>query len=686
VAVSTPKPARVVLSPELSSFLVEFSIALQKHAIYPEGHPSLGPAAMRLTALAARLMQDRPTLAFGVARHQLIIDGVATDPAQPVLRRLAETLHQHHLGAISLLPGVEDQEMSGALETLANEVGPDVTPLGLVSPGLLPTWPHLRLHPLTLERLELVDDEPGAPQGADAQAVRRQAQLWIGLANAALSRDSSSPPADAAPADSGPPDPTVVAKAIDDHDGAAAYDQVIVGYLLQIADELKSAPAADQGALRRRTSRLIGALRPDTLQRLVTMGGNVAQRRAFVLGATSGMAVESVVTILKAAAEASGQTISHGLVRMLSKLATHAESGQAQTKPVADRALREQVERLLSGWNLADPAPTSYVQTLQHLATGVGPEKTRPAKAGAYDIDDMHIVRTCLEVGASGPMVERAIGRAIDAGHVHSLQTLLSFLPPDRPTAAAETLRQRLGGARAMAVLVAAEPLDTRTLDGLLPHLSHDGYEVLLDTLIASESRATRRKLLERLAPIHLDVAPLIADRLRDERWYVQRNLLLLLQRLGQVPAEFSASQWTQHRDARVRYQSIALQLTLPHERQSALRAALEDKDERVAQLGLVAAQDTCPHSLIPLVAHFATNSRVREDLRIHAVKALARTRDRYARDTLMRLVHSGGAGGFFRPKLAPTPVVQATLRALSDFWPADAEVRQVLGTKAVRV
>lgn len=675
---SSPKTARVVLSSELSSFLVEFSIALQKHAIYPPGHPSLEPAAVRLTALAAQLLQERPTLAFGVARHQLIIDGVATDPGQPVLRRLAETLHQHHLGAVSLLPGVEAEEMRRALETLADEVGPDVTPLGLLSAGQLPVWPHLRLHPLTLERLELVDEDTAAPDGADAQAVRRQAQLWIGLANAAMSMDSAAPPADTPP-----PDPTVVARAIDDHDGVDAYDQVIVGYLLQIADELKSAPGKTHNALRRRTARLIGALRPDTLQRLVTMGGNVAQRRAFVLGATSGMAIESVVTILKAAAEASGQTISHGLVRMLSKLATHAEAGAEHTRPVADRELREQVERLLSGWNLADPSPTSYVKTLQHLATNAGPGEAPRGPATAYDIDAMHVVRTCLEVGGLGPMVERAMDRAIDAGHIHSLHAMLSYLPPDRPTAAADNLRRKLGGARAMSILVATDPLDLKTLDASLPSLSIEGYEVLLDTLIASESRATRRKLLERLAPTPLDVAPLITDRLHDERWYVQRNLLLLLQRLGQLPLDFSALPWLQHRDARVRSQGIALLLTLPDQRDAALRAALEDKDERIAQLGLVAAQETCPRLLIPLVAHFATNARVREDLRIQAVKALARTRDRYARDTLMRLVQ-GGTGMFGRRKPAPTPIVLATLRALADFWPADAEVNRVLGARTV--
>ena len=116
VAEAVSKGERVVLSRELSAFLVEISIALHKHAIYPAGHPSLEPAAARVTARAERLLEGRPTIAFGVARYQLIIDGVATDPNQPVLRRLAETLHRHHLGAMSILSGVQIGENSSALD------------------------------------------------------------------------------------------------------------------------------------------------------------------------------------------------------------------------------------------------------------------------------------------------------------------------------------------------------------------------------------------------------------------------------------------------------------------------------------------------------------------------------------------------------------------------------------------
>src|SRR6266566_4741477 len=290
-----PSGDRATLSRDLADFLIELSIALHKHAMYPEGHPSLAPAAAGLTRRAALLLEDRATISLGVARNQLVIEGVATDPKHPVLRELAGRLHRHHLGAITFRRGVEEGEVGAALRTLAIEAERTGQPLGLGDRDRLAAWPHVRLHALTYERLELTDqDGPAAGEG-DARA----AQLWVGLARAAL----ATAPEDSRPT---PTEPAVIAQAIDEHSKAEAtgYDQVIVGYLLQIAAELKT----------------------ETLQRLVAMGGDFAQRRQFVSDATDGMAVDAVLDIVKAAAESSHATISHSLVRLLSKLAVHAEA------------------------------------------------------------------------------------------------------------------------------------------------------------------------------------------------------------------------------------------------------------------------------------------------------------------------------------------------------------------------
>jgi len=657
-----------VLSRELTAFLVEFSVSLHKHAIYPSGHPSLEPAAARLTDIATRLLEGRATLAFGVARHQIIIDGVATDPKHPVLRRLAETLHHHQLGAMSILPGVTADEMYAALCALAKETPDDAgeqRPLDR---------PHVRFHPLSLDRLEIVDEDPSAAEDLDSEPRRKRAQLWVGLANAAMARDAEVDPLDTVP------DADDVAKAIDDRAGAAAYDQVVVGYLLQITEELKNSPSADHGALRRRTAKLIRAVRPETLQRLVTMGGNTAQRKAFVLGATTGMAMDSVVKILKAAAEASNQTISHGMVRMLSKMASHAERGEESLRPVAESELREQVDSLLSGWDLDDPSPSAYAKTLQHLATSVSAPDTTTDGDGepGYEMSPMHVVQIALEVGGTGPVIERGIDRALDAGHLHSLYTVLTFLPPGAAMTA-DLIRARLGSARAMQLLMSREPVDLKMLDALAPFLRIDGYEVLLDALITTNNRSTRRKLLERLAPTDLDVGPLIVARLDDERWYVQRNLLLLLERLCRVPPGFDVGRWTQHADPRVRYHGLSLQLNLQDQRESGIHAALIDSDERVRRLGLVACQSECPRPMIPLVAGLAANAQVGPELRMLAVKVLGTCRERPALATLLSLVN-GGTTWLGKPKLAVrSPVVLASLRALSGAWASEAEATRLL-------
>ena len=290
----------------------------------------------------------------------------------------------------------------------------------------------------------------------------------------------------------------------------------------------------------------------------------------------------------------------------------------------------------------------------------------------------MHVVQTALEVGGTGPVIERGIDRALDAGHLHSLNTVLTFLPPGAEMTA-DLIRHKLGSARAMEVLVAHEPVDLKLLDTLAPSVTIEGYEVLLNALLTTNSRGTRRKLLELLAQTDLDVAHLIVARLDDDdRWYVQRNLLLLLERLRRVPPGLDMTRWTHHEDPRVRYHGFSLQLNLG-EREPAIHGALIDSDERVRRLGLSTCQADCPRPMIPLICGLAADVHGSAELRMMAVKVLGTCRERHALETLLSLVN-GGKSWLGRPKLAPrSAVVLASLRALSGAWATDAEASRLL-------
>src|SRR5438132_513504 len=336
-----PSGDRATLSRDLADFLIELSIALHKHAMYPEGHPSLAPAAAGVTRRAGLLLLDRATLSLGVARQQLVIEGVATDPKHPVLAELAARLHRHHLGAVTFRRGVEAGEMASVLKTLA----------------------------------------------------------------------------------------------------------------------------VDAVALRRRTSRLIGALKPETLQRLVEMGGDFVQRRQFVYDATDGMAVDAVLDIVQAAADSSHQTISHSLVRMLSKLAAHAEAGAAKVRSQADAALRDQVRRLLEGWTLADPNPGAYGAALQRMARAA-PEGGAPAD-GAHSTEPDRIVAMALEVDAVNAHVLAAADRVVQAGRLGHLLDALADVPEAQ--GAAPEVWARLATADVVRQLAMQEPVDFKTLERLVP-------------------------------------------------------------------------------------------------------------------------------------------------------------------------------------------------------------------------
>src|SRR6266699_1647815 len=638
---------KAALSRELADFLIELSIALHKHAMYPEGHPSLAPAAAGVTRRAEHLFEERVTLALGVARQQLVIEGVATDPKNPLLSELAGRLHRHHLGAVTFHRGLRVNEVVDVLKTLAVEAERTGHPLGLGAPEQLRAW------------------ERGL----------RGAQLWVGLARAALS-------ADAMASGDGPPpatEPSVIAKAIDERQNNAAYDQVIVGYLLQIADELKHTGGAEAAALRRRTSKLVGALHPGTLRRLIEMGGDNAQRTKFAIDATHGLAVDAVLEIVRAMADASHKTVSDPLVRMLSKLAQHAEQGTAEARPQADEALREQVRALLQGWTLEDPNPDAYGKALHRMAAASPATSAR--STWQQTAEPLRIVQTALETGVLGFGAWRAIERLVAEHHVGDLVDLLAVSPS---TPDVGPLWTRVTSPDVVRELASTEPPDFATLDRVLPRLPVDGFEPLLDVLGASESRTTRRGLLDRLSHAPRELGPLIAARLaREIPWYVTRNLLLILDGLPALPDGFRAAAFIAHEDARVRREALKVSLNVPADREAALLGALRDADPRMVRVALTAALDDCPASALPLITQIAHDQTVASELRVLAIKVLGRVKNVVALTALLEIV-DGGKNWLGRPRLAARSLeLLAALMALAAGWRNDGRASALLALAA---
>ena len=661
------------LSRELSDFLIELSIGLHKNAIYPPGHPLLESATSGIARRIDALLQERSSLSLGVARQQLIIEGVATDDNNPVLRDLAQRLHRHHLGAVKFTQGVKIAEIDDVLATIAVDAGRRAKPLGLEGPEILQQWEHIRLFPLTFEQLQLLDEDPDAPDDNDKAEMRgdksRAAQLWIGLARAALAAESTDERLDSAEST----DPVMVAKAIDEHKKDAAYDQVVVGYLLQIAEELKAKGGKEAAALQRRISRLVSTLQPETLARLLEMGGDSRQRKKFVNAAAQGMAVDAVVELVQAAASTSGQNISHSLVRMLSKLAVHADEGSVLTRPAADGALREQVQQLISGWQLDDPNPDGYRLALDKMSRET--PVFQPTD-DALPCEPERLLAMGLEIQILGEPVWRSTDQLASRVDIAPLLDLLDSAPEGwmrdalwRHVATADRLYQQ----------IQRESVNVQVVQRLVNRMQLSAANPLLDMLESTDDRLAS-VFVDMLAGLGNDVGPLVVTRLTGARWSVQRLLLVILGKLTEFPTGFAPREFIRHADGSVRREALRMLIKVPAMRDMAIAAALSDPDERIVRLALGASMTNCPSEAARILMARADDTALSADLRALGIRALSSYR---SPDIVAFLVRRtlGRKRILRRRALAgKSPEMLAALAGLAVHWRSDPASQVVLG------
>ncbi len=186
---------------------------------------------------------------------------------------------------------------------------------------------------------------------------------------------------------------------------------------------------------------------------------------------------------------------------------------------------------------------------------------------------------------------------------------------------------QQLASSEIMELVVAAATAskDNTPAVRLLESLGPRAVGVLIDLLAEEEGAARRRTLIDVLARVATrDPAPVV-QRLDDPRWYVVRNLVLVLGKTGNSAAAGPIADLLNHEDHRVRVEALrattALSKDLPVD---AITAGLSDPHETVrhAAIGILAGREEEPAR----AALAATLSGGRVDVgdRLRIIRALA--------------------------------------------------------------
>ncbi len=646
---------------DLSAFLVQLSIALHKSAAYPPRHPMVAAAADVAVKTLGQLLCQRPTLALGVARNQLIIEGEATDPAQPVLRDLAQRLYRRQVGGLTFTPGVEQEEFAELLRALNAESA------GGERPDELPQWAHVRLHPLAFDQLRLADD---ADRGEALDTTNLQ-QLWSDLVGSALGRE----PGDGT--DARPLDPGALAQEIDAHAAEPAYARRVTHQLLEVARQARTDEGPDARPVNRQLADLLRTLKPETLRWLLTLGREAGERDQLALDMSRAMPVTAVIDLVRASSDEDQRTISHSLLRIFAKLAAHAEARRSEIE--ADQALREMVRDLLADWALKDPNPAGYGAMLEGFARpgGIARGAARAASKLSERGESLRLVQMALELGSAGEPVVAAVDALVEQQETAAVLDLLARAPAG--DAAAEVVWGRLPTRDELRRLLEQHEPDPTLLERLLRRLGLEAAEPLLDALVEADSRTTRRRLLTWLAQLGPAVGPMVLARLDSPHWYVVRNMLVLLGGVEPWPEGFSPAAYLVHSDARVRREALKLALRVPGLRDQGICTGLTDGDDLILRTALAAALDGCPTEAAPLLIDQLESRGPAPDVRVQIVRVLGTLSTPATRDCLIRraLARRRWLPG---RRLAPkSPEMVAAIGGLAARWPQDPAARDVL-------
>ena len=615
----------------VQTFLNELAVAVQKHAMYPPGHPALRTVSSDLASRLDELLDEQGTLSIHLAKGRLTVNGVEIRPGRALLDSLAARLHDHQIAGLHLQHGATDDELDDLIRSLALDADRSARPIGLEPADRRSAWAHIRLDPVEYDALRL-----GEETAADELPASREP------------KPSREPPASREPKPRGKIDRDVrlAAEALSD----VELPPELLELVGQIDESIDDPRAAGQLAA------LLREVRAEDLRQLLG-SQDAAFAARLVRRATSHLNPRAVVDLVEAAAASETRPVAPWLLRLLTKLAYYGEGATGQDTSDTDDALREVVHDLVDDWQLADPRPEAYAGTLGQLTratAGRSPEGARP-----YFAD--RLVMMGLELEMMGRMVVLAL-QELRGSRLSEVLGLLEAAADDNRVAQAMWSQVATAETLARALDNGAPEFDT--IDRLLPRVGLGAAGPLLDALVASSDPAVRVEFGRRLVHMGSVIAGAVVSRLEAGGPDATAALLAILNELGVHPHGLALEPFFDHSAPTVRAEAYRLAARSGREVEAMIRFALAETDPRLLAIGLAASDRVLPLEVGAMLQPLVSNPDLPVQLRVKAVQALSRCRDESALDALLRVATR--RRWLVRRTLAPPdPVVLEALQCI---------------------
>lgn len=681
--------------------LVDLSLWLARTAQYSASHPACRQLAEKTHASVSRALAEAGQIVVGVVKDEVLIGGAST--RHPTLRnRIGPCLHERGIMVLRVLDGVPLEELA-ALVDILNLPAQTVFDRGGVQrlameAGLARVQIEELAHDVTVEEREA--------QRRKARLSTFFKELLLGLLARHDIRDSL-----------GEhilellEHPEIAVAILEAQPGELA--EATAGLALMVRqEELRSGLDLDE-----KLRKILLSLSPRSRDKvLIGLPTLVDEFRTALGSAFDGLSDREVAAYAGPTLRAHADDLDVALYALAAAVPRQAkrltalrwaglsfldwpgddpvvsEALATMAQPVEDyysfwserAVLRSAAEQALAaGDGLGDVAPPPAASW---PPAAVDPRDVIPAFDGRRSVADLITMATrtrtfdrfCEGLPAAADAI---LADESAAGVIGILRGLASAaVTPEHSVSAAAALG-RIAASSAPRVLSELEAesahSDGESLEelGLVTRLLTMGAPgAVLDRLDESENRKMRRILLDALSRAGLGLLPLIRPRLASNKWFVVRNAVLLLSRIGGSASDYEGV--LRHSEERVRLEVVRAVRTLPADEAatSILVRMLSDTSVEIRNNAcLLLRGDLLSTVAVAELQRIVVHESTPDAIRLAGVEALSQCPRDEASRALYELLHPSGlmeAGGISHMRdLAAVALKRAAAPAAAELF-----------------
>jgi hypothetical protein len=626
-----------------SDFFRDLAIAWRSLSSYPRGHPAAIGGLAKACSTLARLLAETGPIELTATRDALFWSDRRFQSTNAV--QLARLLRRRRAAGVAFDPAATPEELEVFLRALALDVRSAREAGSLAAELAAGGLARVRVSDLDFSAVALIEgdeDVPSPEVGALAQRVIRRMLASGGLPpdQLALWITSGKTAADLLQMllASGGTDPAAGAW------GPAAFASA----LRAAAEDYCENPDAERAAgiagfhfrLRREdrdrfVQELAAAVARKALARgsLAELEAALPAQVASDLGAAVATAVARAQGDLAAAEAAAPKITPQQLAGLRRAFATDDVDSLADAETA--------IEALESLLELPEERPGLV---LSPAAAEIGRDLADPALERASTVILLELADTSEVPPEVLPQIlyrlEAGYRKLLAGGRLRQALALVERVHRaavgDEPAPTAfRRSAERLSGRESLQALVESLPEISEealaVVPSLLERLGPTAVRHLLGVLAETDNRRLRHLLLDLLANLGRLGPVVVRDAtalLTDSRWYVVRNMLLLLRRVGDPGSVPAVRKCADHPDLRVRLEAIrnlfAFDKDVPRE---LLRRALTHRDPRQAEAAMeLAGEHGIAEAVEPIVEYLRGRDLfgARRAVRLKAIRALA--------------------------------------------------------------